>query len=179
MIVAIGSKNPTKIDAVRLAFSSVWPDQDPKVVPVPVASGVRDQPMSDEEAFEGAQQRATAVLASSDADYGVGLEGGVALIAGRWFDSGWCVIRSRSGSMGVGTTLRLAVPPPIVDLLHAGHELGSACDIVFGTTGSKTQGGFFGAMTAGQLDRTKAYKDSVVSALSAFIQPNLWTGTRN
>ena len=56
--VAVGSKNPVKIEAVRLAFKTAWPRKEWAVEGVEVDSGVPDQPMSDEESICGARNRA-------------------------------------------------------------------------------------------------------------------------
>ena len=78
MKVAIGSKNPVKIEAVKEAFGKVWPDQDFEFIGIEVPSGVPDQPMSDEESIKGATTRANNALDRLNADFGIGLEGGSA-----------------------------------------------------------------------------------------------------
>lgn len=75
MKVAVGSKNPVKIAAVREAFTKVWPKKHFVFEGVAVSSGVSNQPMSDEESFRGARNRAERAMKQIDADFGVGLEG--------------------------------------------------------------------------------------------------------
>lgn len=53
-IVAVGSTNPVKIEASKLAFEAVWPKRVFEVEGVSVSSGVSDQPMSDQESITGA-----------------------------------------------------------------------------------------------------------------------------
>ena len=58
------------------------------------------------------------------ADFGVGLEGGVAEIAGRWMECGWIAIcKSGSEKIGLGTSARFELSPGIVRSLQAGKEL--------------------------------------------------------
>lgn len=174
MIVAIGSKNPTKVEAVSTAFTSIWPDEQWQFSAHSVPSGVSDQPWSDSEAMIGARTRARNALEAGGADYGIGLEGGLHQIGDQWFDSGWAVIVDKHGHEGSGTTIRMPVPPPLLKLLNEGLELGDACDTLFSARNLKQQGGFFGVMTNGALDRANTYRDAVVAGLSAFIRKELW-----
>ncbi|TFJ82349.1 hypothetical protein NSK_006322 [Nannochloropsis salina CCMP1776] len=65
LFVLVGSGNPSKIAAVRLAFLSLYPSLDPESLHVeglPVDSGVSAQPINDEETYRGAIMRAQNVL---------------------------------------------------------------------------------------------------------------------
>ncbi|WP_337236846.1 DUF84 family protein, partial [Salmonella enterica] len=55
--IIIASQNPAKVNAVRSAFSTVFPDQEWEFIGVSVPSEVADQPMSDEETKQGALNR--------------------------------------------------------------------------------------------------------------------------
>ncbi len=56
--VAVGSMNPVKIEAVKLAFKKVFPKKQLEIVGVEVDSGVSVQPMNDRESIKGAKNRA-------------------------------------------------------------------------------------------------------------------------
>lgn len=71
--VAVGTKNPAKIDAVESKVQIQWPDSE--IIPVSVPSGVSEMPMSDAECIQGAKNRASAALAEANADLAFGLEG--------------------------------------------------------------------------------------------------------
>ena len=76
--VAVGSKNPVKVAAVRQAFFRAFPDRPLVCVGHDVPSGVPDQPWGRDETQSGALQRARgACMAETGADYAVGIEGGV------------------------------------------------------------------------------------------------------
>jgi len=86
MKIAVGSLNPVKIDAARLAFEAMWPGERYDVIGMTAKSGVSDQPMSDEEAILGATNRAKHVLQLvPDAAWGVGFEGGLHKIHDDYF----------------------------------------------------------------------------------------------
>ncbi len=174
MNVAVGSKNPAKLKAVKLAFKKVFLDAKIHIFGVSITSVVSNQPMSDEESIIGATHRAKQSIAKMNADYGVGLEGGLHTIAGRWFDSGWCVIVDRDGHEGIGDSIKMQTPIKLMNHIFAGKELGQANDIVFQTSNSKQKYGHFGLMTKNAITRTGGYRDAVIAALSRFIHPSLF-----
>jgi inosine/xanthosine triphosphatase len=172
--VAVGSRNPTKLDAVRAAFEAVFPKRKWQIVGADVCSGVPDQPLSDEAGVEGAANRAKEALAATSAEYGVGLEGALQEIGGRWFEAGWMVVVDARGTVGVGASARLEVPPRMMELIREGLELGEVCDRVFNETNSKQAQGFFGLATGGAISRMQGYRDGVVMALAALLHPELY-----
>jgi inosine/xanthosine triphosphatase len=172
--IAVGSTNPVKIDAVRLAFAAMWPEQSWKVQGISVPSGVSTQPMSDLECIHGARNRAKGALAVSDAAYGVGLEGGLQLIGEWWFDSGWIVVIDRNDQEGVGSTAKIIVPPQMIVMVHQGMEVGEAGDALFQQQNSKQAQGHFGLLTNNAITRTKAYTDGVLTALARFVYPQIF-----
>jgi len=62
--VAVGSKNPCKVDAVRLSVAAAFPGVTVVVKAFGSLSGVSDQPMGDPETILGASNRARAAAAS-------------------------------------------------------------------------------------------------------------------
>lgn len=174
-LVLVGSTNPVKVNSVQLGFNKIWPDQAWQALGVGVPSSVSDQPMSPKESFTGAKERAKqALLHDPEAEYGVGLEGGVELVDGLWFDCGWCVILNRQGEMGVATSARIQTPDSIMQHLHQGKELGDAIDIIFNRKNAKQAEGQFGLMTDGAITRTDGYVQAVCLALSRFLHPELF-----
>jgi len=174
MKVAVGSENPVKIEAVKRAFGSVWPNKNWHVSGTVISSGVADQPMSDEESIKGATQRARQALRICKADYGVGLEGGLQKIGKLWFDCGWMVVIDKKGRIGIGSSARIQVPAKIMKLIKDGKELGDVSDIVFKRKYSKQKEGYFGLMTKGAITRADGYKEGIVMALSRFLQTKLF-----
>jgi len=56
--IVVASKNPVKIKASTLAFKQMFPEESFEVIGVQVPSFVPDQPMSDEDTYIGAVNRA-------------------------------------------------------------------------------------------------------------------------
>jgi inosine/xanthosine triphosphatase len=180
MKIIVGSKNPVKINAVKLAFESVWPEEEFIVEGIEVGSGVSEQPMTDQETFAGAKNRALRALdKDDDAEYGVGLEGGLNNFEGEWYTTGWVVIINRKGVIGSGTAVHIKIPKAIMDVLKDSNDLGEAADKVFNRENIKQQEGIFGILTNNALTRTSASKDGVISALTTFVYPELYFPIQN
>ena len=174
MIVSIGSTNPVKIEAVRDAFTKVWPHKKFKFIPVKVESGVSKQPMSDLECIEGAENRAKLAMKKSKSDFSVGLEGGLQKIGNDWFDSGWVLVIDKKGRRGIGSSIKMHTPVKILKHIKNGLELGEVDDLLFNEKNSKQKQGHFGLMTKNKINRSIAYRDAVISALARFINPHLF-----
>ncbi len=172
--IAVGTTNPVKINAVTSGFKRVWPKTVWNCTGIEVNSGVSDQPLSDEETINGAINRAKAAISKLDAEYGVGLEGGVHKINGQWFDCGWIAVIDQKGAIGLGSTARIIVPEVMVEYLMRGKELGDVIDLFFNQKNSKQNQGHFGLMTKNTITRTSGYSDGVVMALARFINPQLF-----
>lgn len=174
MKIAVGSKNPVKIAAVKQAFEKVFPEKQWDVEGIDVASGVSDQPMSDVESITGARNRAEKSRDALAADYGVGLEGGLQQIGDAWFDCGWIVILDKSGIEGIGSSVRMHTPDKMIAMVHEGMELGHINDKLFGIENSKQGDGHFGLMTKNAITRTSGYTEAVIAALARFIRPEVF-----
>ena len=174
MKIAVGSTNPVKIKATEDAFRTLWPKKKWIVEGIKVPSGISDQPMSDEESIKGATTRAKKALKALKADYGVGLEGGLQQIRKHWFDSGWAVVVSKDGKIGVGCSAKIESPAKFMQLVKRGIELGEVDDIIFKKKNSKQDIGYFGLMTNGSVTRADAYHHGLIVALSRFLHPELW-----
>lgn len=173
--VAVGSENPVKIEAVRQAFTKVWPLEEWLITGSQTESGIKSQPMSTKETILGARNRAQAALAlAPEIEYGVGLEGGLEQIGTKWFDCGWIIIVDREGREGIASTARIPTPDSIMKFIIEGKELGEVIDIVFNRTNAKQAEGHFGLMTNNAVTRTTGYTDAVCLALSRFLHPDLF-----
>lgn len=173
MKVAIGSLNPVKIEATKQAFLAVWASETFQFIAIATDSGVSAQPMSDDESIQGATNRAQRALKQADAEYGVGLEGGLQKTGNHWFDCCWVVIVDKHGNQGIGSTIKLIVPEKMMALIQQGKELGEVCDMLFNKTNAKQAEGFFGLMTNNLITRTSGHRDGVIAALAPFLHPKL------
>lgn len=98
--IVVASQNPVKVQSVERAFKRCFPDEALTVKGVSVPSGVNAQPMTADETLTGATNRAqNAKAAVPEADFWVGLEGGLEQVCGRVFTFGWVFIIAKSGRM--------------------------------------------------------------------------------
>ncbi|TXX97544.1 non-canonical purine NTP phosphatase [Vibrio mimicus] len=165
--IIIASQNPAKVNAVRSAFSTVFPEQEWEFIGVSVASEVADQPMSDAETKLGALNRVrNAKQQYPNADYYVGLEAGIE--DNKTF--AWMIIESVN-QRGESRSASLMLPPLVLERLQQAKELGDVMDEVFGTDNIKQKGGAIGLLTQHHLTRSTVYHQALILALIPFINP--------
>ncbi|HNR47594.1 MAG TPA: inosine/xanthosine triphosphatase [Anaerolineaceae bacterium] len=172
--VVVASKNPVKIESAQLGFARMFPSRSYDFIGVSVPSGVSAQPFSDLETYQGARQRAlNARQAHPDADYWVGIEGGVDTLMDDLIGFAWVVICSAQ-QMGWARTGTFCLPPQVSKLVRQGKELGEADDIVFSRSNSKQENGAVGILTDNAINRTQFYEPAVMLALIPFKNPELY-----
>lgn len=174
----VASTNPVKLEATRSGFRRAFPNEEISVVARAVASGVGPQPLSDAQTLEGAEARAGgARTLVTDAEFWVGIEGGVEERDGHLAAFAWVVVLSadRAGRARTGTFF---LPDAVADLVRRGVELGLADDRVFGRADSKRDLGAVGLLTGGVIDRTVLYEHAIVLALVPFRNPALYPADR-
>ncbi len=172
--VVVASRNPVKIEAVRLGFERMFPEARLQVEGVSVESGVSRQPMTDGETLQGALNRACAARqAAPQADFWAGIEGGVEEQDGTVSAFAWVVILARQG-MGKARSATFDLPPALAELIRQGVELGEADDRLFERQNSKQQNGAVGLLTGDVIDRARYYEQPVVLALIPFKNPHLY-----
>jgi inosine/xanthosine triphosphatase len=172
--IVIASQNPVKVQAVRQGFERMFPGEPFEIQTVSVPSGVGDQPSSSREALDGALNRAQgAALRFQQADYWVGVEGGIEDQGGEMIAFAWIVVQSPHG-LGKGRTGTFYLPLAVAELVRSGKELGEADDIVFGRMNSKQDNGAIGLLTGNVIDRAALYEQAVILALVPFKNPELY-----
>lgn len=173
-VIHVASTNPVKVNATAAAFKAAFPQQEFIVTGFNLDHGVSHQPMSDEETRRGAERRASLCRETyANADYWVGIEGGVQQDEDGLMAFAWVVVLSASG-VGKGRTGAFHLPPEITRLVLAGKELGEADDIVFQRQNSKQENGAVGLLTNNLIDRRKYYEHAVLLALIPFMNPELY-----
>ncbi|MDP2860689.1 MAG: inosine/xanthosine triphosphatase [bacterium] len=173
--IIIASKNPVKINATLNGFRKMFPNEQFEIEGVSVLSEVSDQPKSDSETFRGAWNRAdNAYKENPNADFCVGIEGGIEEKNKDTEAFAWVVIKAKDGGLGKARTSTFFLPPQITELIKQGKELGEADDMVFGRTNSKQENGAVGILTDNVADRTKYYTEAVVLALIPFKNKKLY-----
>lgn len=172
MKIVVASRNPVKINAAQQAFGKSFPNAELQMICADVESGVGDQPDSDSSTRRGARNRVlNASCAVPEADYWVGLEGGIEVVDDQLMAFAWMAVRGPNGSISEARSATLTLPPAVKELVDSGMELGEANDRVFSTVNSKQGGGAFGLLTDGLYTRESIYCQTLIIALVPFVNP--------
>ncbi len=172
--VIVGSQNPVKVGCTREAFTQAF-GKVGVVEGVDALSAIPAQPRSEEETLLGAKNRVShAKSLVPEADYWVGIEGGVDEDPQGMYAFAWIYVLHRSGKSSQSKTGTFYLPPKVVALIREGMELGHADDLVFQSQNSKQKGGSVGLLTQGIITREDYYQQAMVLALIPFLHESLY-----
>lgn len=170
--VAVGSTSDSKLRATRSVFARVDPGAD--VQSVSVHSSVSDQPTSDSETIAGALRRARESQKMTDADLGVGIEGGIHPDERGVWMCAWVAVVDRQGREGLGCGLRLRLPEWIAQRALAGEPVGEIVDRFLGQEEAHEALGVIGLLTGRLVDRQAALEQALLAALAPFLSEELY-----
>lgn len=152
--IAIGTQNPTKVNAVKHSF---MPHITAEFFSVNAPSNVSAQPLSDDETIEGAINRAFNARTAIQADIGVGLEGGLIKTKQGYFLCNWGAIVDHKLEPIVAGGARIIVPNEIGRSVFHGKELGDVMDEYVNLHKVRHNQGAIGIFTNGLVDRTSMF----------------------
>ena len=172
--IIIASKNPVKIDASLTGFQKMFPQESFEIEAISAESGVPDQPRGEEIARGALNRVENALRQKPEADFWVGIEGGIRESGEEMEATAWVVIKQKAGKIGKAQTGSFILPEKVAELIRKGKELGEADDIVFGKVNSKQDIGAVGILTGNVFNRTEYYTKAIVLALIPFKNPGLY-----
>ena len=167
--VVVGSENPVKINATKKAFNKFF--HSVEVIGVKVDSEVGEQPFSNEVTLIGAINRAkNAMKKVANADYWVGIEGGLYVTSVGVFVNGWVAITNGS-NFGYGSTISVQIPKSVVKMLETGEvrELEEGIEKISGIETPGEKMGAIGILTNNLIDREEAFIHAIFAAMAPFI----------
>jgi inosine/xanthosine triphosphatase len=172
MRIVVGSKNPVKIEGVRLAFEQYFSDVE--VVGIEVDSGVGDQPFNND-SIKGAINRAINAY-SDEFDFSVGVEAGLfsfkKTITG-FVDFQVCSIyNGEIATIGFGPGFEY--PPLVVEEVLRGKEVGDVMDELSGIRNLGEKVGAIHYLTKGKISRAELTKISVIMALIPWVNQKFY-----
>jgi len=172
MKIAIASKNPIKIRATEIVMKKIYDDFE--IIPIQIESNVSHTPLTDGECLEGAMHRAKEAIKKTNADLGIGMEGGIAKRVSKHFLVGWCAVVDKNGDVAVGHGGGIEVPEIIVKKILEGKELGDVMDEITGIDSTKRKIGASGILTRGLINRQKAWEEILIHAMAKKLSPELY-----
>eukprot|EP01080_Neovahlkampfia_damariscottae_P005094 gene5094-8693_t len=181
MKIIVGSLNPVKINCAKNAFEKYF--KDIECQGIAVKSGVSDQPITQDETFDGAKNRATALFELNkkenlNGDYFIGIEGGAFKYYEKWFELGCFCIIDKEGKVAYGCSPMFELPNSIGEKLLNGTELGELVDDLTGQKNSKQAGGAVAYFSKNILTRQSLYESGLVSAILPFLNKEMYFSTK-
>lgn len=163
MKIAIGSKNAVKINAVKEVFEG----KNYSYTSVNVSSDVSEQPFSDQETIQGAINRSQNVLKNTDAEIGIGLEGGVVETVQGIYLCNWGALTDGEITVTAGGA-RILLPDEFRNPLLNGVELGTLMDDFTKKTEVGKNEGAVGIFTNGRMNRKDMFVHIVEMLLGQY-----------
>jgi inosine/xanthosine triphosphatase len=176
MRVIVGSENTPKRQAAEASFVAAFPREQIIVDGVKTNSGVSSHPTTAEESITGALNRAEqARLLKPEADFYVGIEGGLLKVGERAWEIGWVAVVSAAGQNATGLSAGIEIQGKILSAICDGEELN---DVLANDHGIKSAGnanGFYGLATNDLVTRQAAYEQGITFALARFLHPEFYS----
>jgi inosine/xanthosine triphosphatase len=171
MIIAIGSTNKIKVQALEEVIKEYPSLSHAQVKSYPVSSEIADQPLSLEEIIRGAKNRAkNAFTVSEICTYSFGIESGLFEAPGTqtgFLESCICAIYD-GRQYYTGLSCGFEIPPHILDfVLTEQMDLSQACYHAKVTSNANLGAaeGLIGILTKGRIDRKEYTKQCIKTAL--------------
>lgn len=172
MKIVVASRNPKKIEAVENVMRRIY--ENVEILSVEVDSGVTYTPVGDEETIKGARNRAERALQMTDAELGIGIEGGISQLGSAYYLATWVAIVDRNLDVSLGHGGGIEVPEKIVQEVKKGKELGNVVDDYFGKHNVKQKMGLSGILTNNLVDRQKITEEVITYAMARKLHPELY-----
>ncbi len=176
MKVLVGSINPVKIIAVKEALTFYF--HNVETIGIDVDSKVSVQPIGDE-TFIGAKNRAFKLFEINkvqklNANYFVGIEGGIIKQFDKWFAFGCMCIIDEFKNCGFGLSPHFELPKPVIEKLLNGEELGDVMDEIQNEENTKQKHGAIGFFTNGIMNRKELYIEGLKVAIIPFLHKKMF-----
>jgi inosine/xanthosine triphosphatase len=163
IIVAVGTTNPSKLQAVRTAMKKL--KKPFQIKSVEVESGISPQPMTDEETKKGSLNRASRALQKMPiAEISIGIEGGVEKTKDGLMNSVWVCLISKEKKTFFVNGNRFLLPVSIASRIFKGEEMGKAVDVLTHESDVNKKHGMIGVITRNYVKRAES--DSSVVQLA-------------
>ena len=169
--VAIGTKNPIKIEAIKEALAEIYKNsKDYEILFDSSESKVHKLPKSDKECIVGARNRSLDMLSKfQDADYGVGIEGGLDINDQGVFLCTWIIITSKFGKEAVACSPKILLPKKASKLVFEGKRMSEIMQLYVDDKDIKIKVGADGVLTSNLITRKTSTKVAFIYAFAKFM----------
>ncbi len=185
--ICVGSLNPTKVNAVKAAFSRYF--KNFKVYNIKADSKVPNQPIGLKSIIEGAISRATHSLNYIICKkrilhniFGVGIEAGLAEVPYTktgFMDFQFCAIINEGKKISLGAGIAFEYPKFVIDqiLKDQNKEIGEIIGKLAGNENLKNESGAISFLSKNNITRTEILTKAIICALLPFINEDLYNIT--
>jgi inosine/xanthosine triphosphatase len=183
--ICISSLNPTKINAVKIAFSKYY--KNFKVYKIKADSKVPDQPIGMDLILKGAKNRASDALnyllnekQIKKNIFGVGIEAGLVKVPytkTNYMDFQFCVIIDENRNITLGSGIAFEYPQSIIDEIFSNQEIeiGEIIGRLANNMNLKYESGAIGFLSKNTINRTEILTQAVICALLPRINEDLYS----
>lgn len=184
IIICVGSFNPTKVSAVKNAFSQYFKDFD--IINIKAKSNIPKQPIGMELILKGAKNRANQALnylinekhINSDI-LGIGIEAGlvnVTLAKTNYMDFQFCVILDEKKNLTLGSGIAFEYPQSVINEIFSNKqsEVGTIVGKLANNMNLKNESGAIGYLSKEIIKRTDILTQAVICALLPRINRELY-----
>ena len=173
MIVAVGTRNPAKVEGIRRALAKYY--SAVKLLPVDSSAVAKAQPRGLAEMMTGATARAKFALSKMGGDFGVGVEAGIFTIGDVYFDNQVAAVTDPGGRVSLGHSAGYSLPRVEIErLLDEGSELERWAEKVSGIKEVGDKGGLIDFLTNGKMSRTDLTEQCVLTALIPWLHKDVY-----
>ncbi|MBY8981305.1 MAG: inosine/xanthosine triphosphatase [Candidatus Lokiarchaeota archaeon] len=182
--LCVGSLNPTKIEAVNLAYNKFYKNYN--INYIKTDSKVADQPIEMEAILEGAFNRAKNALVflkknkkDNSEIYGIGIEAGLAKISlanSNYMDFQFCVIMDENEKISLGSGIAFEYPQFVIDRIFSekDNEIGNIMGRLANNINLKNESGAIGFLSKNIINRKDILFQAVICALLPRINEELY-----
>jgi inosine/xanthosine triphosphatase len=174
-VFAVGTTRAPKVDGIKAGLEICarhYPSLagENAFVCEKTESGVSDMPLSIEETMQGAKNRANNLLVQGiEADYYVGIEGGVSRFGEKAYLFGTVYVQNREGEGHFGVSPMIEVPSAIDRMLfEEGKELGPVMAELSGKVDIRSENGSMGAWSEDMFTRKDEFEVAMKAAMAPF-----------
>jgi inosine/xanthosine triphosphatase len=175
MLVAVGSRNPAKVNGVMRVFKEYFPGA--QVLETDASAVTKIQPKGVRQIIEGATKRAKFARKHFEADFGVGVEAGIFRVDSRFcfLNQQYAVITNSRNKVSVGTSTAFPLPSRLVKtMIREGKELEHYAERVTGVDRVAEKEGLVYHLTKGRMSRTDLTVQCVTAALVPWLNAKLY-----
>jgi len=181
--ICVGSLNPTKVNAVKIAFEKYYTDFE--IFKIKADSRVPNQPIGMESILKGAKNRAEHALSYLINEklktniFGIGIEAGLIKVPyakTNYMDFQFCVIMDENRNITVGSGIAFEYPQSVINEILSNQEIeiGTVIGKLANNMNLKNEAGAISFLSKNIIARTEILTQAVICALLPRINKELY-----